>query len=173
MDYDSVFFLKDIIIVLLIFAIIAAMMKIRKLKNVLALEKRKRSMPLMTLEVDTDKDLAVYLINDSYCYAKNIDIDDLDVVVDYGFKKHITLKFPSLDLLKPSARIKLDYRVFDGEYDITSTDSKNILNHFSDAPIEMRLRYRNIEDSAFQATIGPEKNHYITKEVIALEEESH
>jgi len=169
MSYDSLFFMKDIIIVLLIFAIIAAMMKIRKLKDILEHEKRKRSMPLMAMEVNTDKDSGVFLINDSYCYAKNIDIDDLDVIVDYGFKKHITLKFPTLELLKPSARIKLDYRVFNGPNDVTDMHSLNILNHFSDAPIEMHLRYRNFEDSPFKAIIGPEKNQYITKEVTALE----
>jgi len=169
MSYDTVFFMKDIIIVLLVFAVISAMMKIRTLKDTLEMEKRKRSMPLMALDVNTTNDMGVFLVNDSYCYAKNIDIQDMDVVVDYGFKKHITLKFPSVEMLKPSARARLDYRVFDGEYDITNTDSKNILNHFSDAPIEMRLRYRNIEDSPFEAVIGPERDHYITKEVTPLE----
>src|SRR3989338_2349591 len=112
MLYDTLYFIKDSIIALLIFALIAALYKIRTLKEALAQEKRKRSMPLLALEINTENDRGVYLINDSYCYAQNIKIQDLDVVVDYGFKKHITLKFPTIDVLKPSAKIKLDYRIF-------------------------------------------------------------
>ena len=170
MLYDTVYFIKDTIITLLIFSLIAALYKIRTLKETLTREKRKRSMPLLALEVDTQKDKGVFLINDSYCYARNIHLDDLDVVVDYGFKKHITLKFSPVEILKPGDRSKLDYRVFDEKYDITSTDSLNIINHFSDAPIEIRLRYENLEGGPFAATIGPEKNNYITKEVVPLDD---
>jgi hypothetical protein len=96
-------------------------------------------------------------------------MDDLDVTVDYGFKKHITLKFSPLEVLKPNGRIRLSYRVFDGQYDVTATDALNILNHFSDSPIEMHLRYENIEGSPFAATITSEKNQYIIKEVTPLQ----
>lgn len=172
MLYDSLYLLKDIVIVLLLFAAFQAVRKVKALEKTLEEEKRKRSMPLITMEVNTDDDLGVFLINDSYCYAKNITVEDLDVVVDYGFKKHIMLKFPPLDVLKPSARIKLKYTVFDDEYDITNTDSVNILNHFTDAPIEMRLRYENIEGGLFAAKIATEKGKYVIKEVTPLQEES-
>ena len=172
MLYDSLYFLKDIAIVVLLFATFQAIRKVKSLEKTLEEEKRKRTMPLITMEVNTDDDLGVFLINDSYCYAKNITVEDLDVVVDYGFKKHITLKFPPLDVLKPSARIKLDYTVFDDGYDITNTDSVNILNHFRDAPIEMHLRYENIEGGPFAATIAMEKDKYVIKEVTPLQEES-
>lgn len=164
MLYDSVYFLKDIVIVLLLFALFQTYRKVKELEKTLKLEKHKRSMPLITMDVNTDDDLGVFLINDSYCYAKNIRAEDLDVVVDYGFKKHITLKFTPVDILKPSGRTRLDYRVFDGEYDITQTDSKNILNHFQDAPIEMHLRYQNIEGNPFKATIASENNQYLIKD---------
>jgi len=167
MLYDAVYFIKDIVIILLLFA-----RKVRAVEQTLEEEKRKRSMPLITMEVDTDDDMGVFLINDSYCYAKNIDIEDLDVVVDYGFKKHITLKFKPLEFLKPSARTKLSYNVLDDGYDISNTDSLNILHHFTDAPIEMRLRYENIEGGPFTATIGSEKDQYVIKNVTPLQEES-
>jgi len=170
MLYDTLYLLKDIVIVLLLFATFQSIRKVKALEKMLEEEKRKRTMPLINLEVNTSDDLGVFLINDSYCYAKNITVEDLDVVVDYGFKKHITLKFPPLDVLKPSARIKLDYNVFDGEYDITNTDSLNILNHFADAPIEMRLRYENIEGGPFTATIGTQKDKYVIKKVAPLKE---
>jgi len=172
MLYDTVYFIKDIVIVVLLFAVFQSIRKVKALKQTLEEEKRKRSMPLITMEVDTDDDKGVFLINDSYCYAKNINIEDLDVVVDYGFKKHITLKFKPLEVLKPSARIKLSYNVFDDGYDTTNTDSLNILNHFTDAPIEMRLRYENIEGGPFAATIGAEKDQYVIKDVTPLKEES-
>jgi len=172
MLYDAIYFIKDIIIILLLFAVFQSIRKVRALEHALEEEKRKRTMPLITMEVDTDDDMGVFLINDSYCYAKNIDIEDLDVVVDYGFKKHITLKFKPLEVLKPSARVKLDYSVLDDGYDISDTDSLNILNHFTDAPIEMRLRYENIEGGPFTATIGSEKDRYVIKNVTPLQEES-
>ncbi len=170
MPYTILFLVKDLVIVVLIFTFIGALRKISELKQALAEEKRKRSMPLLTLEVNTTDDFGVFLINDSYCYARNININDLDVIVDYGFKKHITLKFDPLDMLKPNGRTKLNYRVFDGEYDTSSTDAKNILNHFSDAPIEMHLRYENLEGGPFSSVIVPDKDQYVVKEVVALEE---
>ncbi len=172
MLYDTVYFMKDIAIVLLLFAVFQSIRKVKALEQTLEEEKRKRSMPLITMEVATDGDMGVFLINDSYCYAKNINIEDMDIVVDYGFKKHITLKFEPLEVLKPSARIKLSYNVFDDGYDTTKTDSLNILNHFTDAPIEMRLRYENIEGGPFAATIGSEKNQYVLKNVTPLQKES-
>ena len=172
MLYDTVYFIKDIIIVLLLFAVFQSIRKVKTLEQALEEEKRKRSMPLITMEVDTEDDKGVFLINDSYCYAKNIDIEDMDVIVDYGFKKHITLKFKPLEVLKPSARIKLSYNVFDDGYDITKTDSLNILNHFTDAPIEMRLRYENIEGGPFAATIASQKDQYVIKDVTPLQEKS-
>ena len=168
MNYDTLFFLKDIVIAILIFTLVKTIAKIRTLKETLVQEKRKRSMPLVALEVNTTDDLGVYLINDSYCYAKNLTIKDLNVVIDYGFKKHLTLKFEPVDVLKPGKNIKLTYRVFDGEYDITETDSLNILNHFADSPLEIHLQYSNIEDSPFLARICLEKNQYVLKEVKPL-----
>jgi hypothetical protein len=171
MVFLILFTIAVIIIAVLVLFIMKCLQTIRDLEETLAEEKRKRSMPLLTLEVNTEDDFGAFLINDSYCYAKNITIDDLDVVVDYGFKKHITLKFEPLEMLKPNARSKLNYRVFDGAYDITSSDSTNILNHFSDAPIEMHLRYENIEGGPFKATIVPERDQYVVKEVIPEGEE--
>ena len=144
MLYYSLFLLKDIVIVLLLFAVFQLFRKVKTIEATLEKEKRKQSMPLITMELNTTDDWGVFLVNDSYCYAKNINIENLDVVIDYGFKKHIALKFSPLEILKPGAKTKLNYRVFDGEYEITVTDSLNILNHFSDAPIEMLLSYENI-----------------------------
>jgi hypothetical protein len=161
--------IASIVIIVLISFLEKASRKIKELEDTLEEEKRKRSMPLLTLEVNTDSDYGIFLINDSYCYAKNINIIDLDVVVDYGFKKHITLKFDQVEMLKPNGRSKMNYRVFDGEYDTTTSDSVNILNHFPDAPIEVRLRYENIEGGAFTSTIVPDENgQYAVKEVTSI-----
>lgn len=171
MVYPIFLVIEAIVIIVCIYFLERAFRKINELEHTLAEERRKRSMPLLTMEVNTENDYGVFLINDSYCYAKNINVYDLDVVVDYGFKKHITLKFDPLEMLKPNGRIKLNYRVFDGEYDTTSTDAKNILNHFPDSPIEMRLRYENIEGGPFSATIIPEDDQYVVKEVTPLSED--
>ncbi|MCK5083040.1 MAG: hypothetical protein KAR31_09065 [Candidatus Omnitrophica bacterium] len=172
MVYPLFLIIASIVIVILLFFLERAFHKITELEHILADERRKRSMPILTLEVNTDNDYGLFLINDSYCYAKNIQVSDLDVVVDYGFKKHITLKFDALEMLKPNGRSQLNYRVFDGDYDTTATDTKNILNHFPDAPISMNMRYENIESELFSSTIIPEKDQYIVKEVISLHEKS-
>ena len=153
------------VIVYLLHRLQTAKQTIEEIKRALAEEQRKRSMPMLTLEVNTKEDYGAFLINDSYCYAKNIHVQNLDVVVDYGFKKHITLKLEDVEMLKPNGRIKLNYRVFDGEYDVTTQDSKNILNHFPDSPIEMRLSFENLEGGAFISTIIPENDGYTIKEV--------
>ena len=139
---------------------------IEELQRTLKEERQKRSMPMLTMEVNTERDHGVFLINDSYCYAKNIHLQNLDVVVDYGFKKHITLKFGDVETLKPNGRVKLNYRVFDGEYDVTTQDAKNILNHFPDSPIEAHLSFENLEGAAFISTIIPGDNGYTVKEVV-------
>jgi hypothetical protein len=172
MVYPLFLVLSGIVIIILLFFVERAFRKITELEHTLAEERRKRSMPMLTLEVNTEDDYGVFLINDSYCYAKNINVDDLDVTVDYGFKKHITLKFDPLEMLKPNGRVKMDYRVFDGEYDTSVTDAKNILNHIPDTPIEMHLRYENIEGGPFTSTIIPEGDQYVIKEVKAVDEES-
>ncbi|MCK5012683.1 MAG: hypothetical protein KAS66_02600 [Candidatus Omnitrophica bacterium] len=172
MVYPLFLVLASIVIIVLIFFLERAFRKITELEHTLTEERRKRSMPMLTLEVNTDTDYGVFLINDSYCYAKNIQITDLDVIVDYGFKKHITLKFDPLEMLKPNGKIKMNYRVFDGDYDTTVNDAKNILNHIPDTPIEMHLRYENIEGGPFTSTIIPENDQYVVKEVTAIDEES-
>lgn len=173
MPYTIWFLIKDLVIVLFLFALIGALRKINALKEDLEEEKRKRSMPLLGIEVDTDNDYGVFLINESYCYARNIQINDLEVTVDYGFKKRITLKFDKLDMLKPNGRTKVNYRVFDDEYDTTTNDAQNILNHFSDTPITIKLNYENLEGGPFASTIIPdkEKNVYVIKDVTPLKEE--
>ena len=142
--------------------------KIKESEYRLTEEKRKRTMPLLNLEVNTEDDYGMFLVNDSYCYAKDICMNDLDVIVDYGFKKHITLKFDKLDMLKPNGRARLSYRVFDGEYDTTASDTMNILNHFPDAPLKVEMRFENLESEPFVSTIESEEDHYVVKNVKPL-----
>ncbi|MBN1869577.1 MAG: hypothetical protein JW847_03255 [Candidatus Omnitrophica bacterium] len=164
MIYPIFLIIAGAVIIYLLSLIQTANRKIKELEDALTEERRKRSMPMLTLEVNTTDNYGAFLLNDSYCYAKNIRIHDLDVVVDYGFKKHITLKFDAVSMLKPNGKAKLGFRVFDGDFDVTATDAKNILNHFPDAPIEMVLRYENIEGGEFSSTIVSEKGGYTVKE---------
>jgi hypothetical protein len=168
MVYPIFLVVSGVIIIVLLFFLERAFRKINELERILEDERRKSSMPRLTLEVKTDSDYGIFVINDSYCYAKNITARDLDVILDYGFKKHITLKFDPLDMLKPNGRKKLNYRVFDGDYEASGSDAQNILNHFADAPLQLQLRYENIEGAPFTATILCEKGQYIVKKIAAL-----
>jgi len=167
MSYDLNFLIRDVLIGVLAGLLVWAIFKIKQIKRLLAEEKRKRLFPLLMLEVDTDE-VAAYLMNDSYCYAKNVKIDDLNITVDYGFKKRLLLKFEPIDMIKPGQKMPLNYRVWDGAYDITSTDSRNLVYHFSDSNIEMHISYSNMEHAKFSTTISRDKDQYIVKEVKPL-----
>lgn len=155
---------RDIIIVGLSLLTVLCLLKIRALKKYLAEEKRKRLVPLLSLEIDTD-DFAADLYNDSYCHAHDIQISDLNIKVDVGFKKGLILKFDPIDFLKPNQKKSLTYKVFDGQYDVTSKESINLVIYFRQSDFQMRVSYKNMENDKFEAVIAREGAEFLTKEV--------
>lgn len=143
--------------------------KIRELEEKLAEEKKKRSFPLLEFDVDKNE-LEAYLFNNSYCYAKEITILDLNIVVRMGFDKKLILKFDPINLLKPNQKVKLHFRVFDREYDITTGSSKSLLLQLTNQDFEMNLAFQNMEGQRFESSIIYDKENFILKEIKPLDE---
>lgn len=158
---------KDIVLGLFSLIIILSLLQVYRLNKRLTEEKRRRIFSLLTLEINPDQ-LGAYLYNDSYCYAKNIRIEDADVTTTFGYKKKLRLKFDTIDTLKPDQKAKLNYRVFDGQFDITSADSKNLVVYFENPDFEMHINYSNIENMPFSAIVRREKSHFVIKEAKPL-----
>jgi len=160
--------MEMIIIAVLAAIVVICLSQIKKLKLLIKEERRKRLSPVLMLETEPST-TSIYLRNDSYCYAKNIHIDDVKLTVDMGFKKHLQLKFePDKFMLKPDEKAKLTYRVFEDQYDITSADSPNLIHYFACSNMEMRLSYNNIEDTFFTAVIVNDKKNFVLKEVKSI-----
>ncbi|HLF19048.1 MAG TPA: hypothetical protein VI749_09215 [Candidatus Omnitrophota bacterium] len=164
MDTELLFYLILGAAGMLVAVVFVLLAKIRTLKKLLAEEKRKRTFPLLTFEVDREN-LKAYLKNESYCYAKDVKIDDLPITVDYGFKKELILKFEPLVLLRPNGRMELEYKVFDNNFDVTAGSPGSLVLQFHDNPFKMRLHYKNLEEEHFESTIVWDINQYVVKDV--------
>jgi len=139
------------------------------LKILLAEEKRKRTYPLLTFEVDRSK-LKAYLKNESYCYAKDVQIDDMVLTADYGFKKDLNLKFDPIVLLRPGGSTELEYKVFDNGFDVTTQSPDSLVLQFKDSPsFKMHMRYKNLEEEGFESTVAWQENQYVVKDLKPLE----
>ena len=104
-----------IVILLLLVCLILCLIRIMQIKHELLKEKQKRIFPLVILRSGPE-DKGLYLSNEGSSIAKDINIEDIEFTVDYGFTKTLNLKFDPIEFLAPAKTEKLIYRVFDGEY---------------------------------------------------------
>lgn len=169
MDYQLLFYISLGLIGMLAVILLNAIGKIKKLRALLEEEHKKRTFPLLVFRVDREA-IKAYLKNESYCYAKEITIDDLELTVEYGFKKKLLLRFDRINMLKPNQEIKLSFRVFDNEFDVTSQSPDSLVLQFHDNPFTMHLTYANLEDEKFRSTIVWDSGEYAVKEVRPLNE---
>lgn len=144
--------------------------EVRTLSTALVKEKRKRNIPVLTLDMDWDK-RALHILNDSYCYAKNIVFEEVKLIISIGFQKHLNLCFNSIELLKPGERTALSFKVFDHGHNITSADSPNLVYYFPDTKLTFRIHYQNIEKDNFTTTIVNEGKQFTVEAANPLDEE--
>ena len=167
---------KQLMLYLIVGAIgflVAAVAKLhgerKNLKILLAEEKRKRTYPLITFDIDRGK-LKAFVKNESYCYAKDLQIDDMVLTADYGFKKDLQLKFAPVLLLRPGGQMELEFKVFDNGFDVTAQTPNSLVLQFKDSPsFKMRMKYKNLEEDAFESTIAWQETQYIVKDVKPVE----
>lgn len=155
---------KDIILILEFLIATFFYLTTKKLQKKLKDEQIKRTYPILSVSINTNEP-AIYLENNSYCYAKEIKIEDTELVVDMGFKKHLLLKFKEIDLIKPHEKEKLTFSVYDGEYNITSAESNNLIHNFSTCLLALKISFNNIENVEFTETIENIKKEFVVKEI--------
>ena len=156
--------ISGILVVLLYFSI----SYIKKLKKRVEAERQKRLVPFLDVEIDEDKTV-FSLTNNSHCCAKNIHIDDLTFLAKVGFEKHLTLKFEEIDMLKPSQKTILVFKVFDDGQDITDSNSRNLIHHLKGSGICLQIQCTNFDNTPFISTIEERNQKFIIKEVTAVD----
>jgi len=155
---------NPIIIILLTFAVLLCLRKIRDLKAALDAEHRSRSVPLLILDVDPVERI-LYLKNDSGCFAKDIQINDLDVELSYDFKKILTIKFEKVDFLKPLQKVRLNYSLYEKGHLIKIEVTDTLFAHLDRASFDIVIRYSNLENTPFVMTVEKSKERFFLKEI--------
>ncbi len=157
--------------ILALFAIVFLNGKIRGLESVIAslrkaleYEKLRGRCPYLTLERDTEE-YKLMLTNDSYCYAKNVQVHDAPMIVDVGFQKRLTLKFDPIQMIKPHSSARLHYKAFDGDLDVTNNDPGKLIHYFPNSGLELTVTCQNMEGDPFREVIINEKDKFIVREV--------
>ncbi|MCA9399119.1 MAG: hypothetical protein KC618_05185 [Candidatus Omnitrophica bacterium] len=169
MFYEPILVICIVLLGLMINSAIQLRKEIKQLAVALEKEKHKRSFPLLAFELDVEG-RSLYVTNDSYCYAKKIAIQDFDLTLHMGFEKHLTLKFDTIDLLKPGKREKITFRVFDHGHEITSSDSPNLVYYFPDTKVTFHIRFENIEEDRFESLVINEGKEFIIKHTERLDD---
>ena len=126
MDIELIIYLELGAIGILIVALLIARSKIKRLQALLEEEKKKRTFPLLVFSINRDE-LKAYLKNESYCYAKHVQIDDIDLTVDYGYKKTLKLRFDPILMLKPNQIQSFEFFVY---YPLPEWGGKKLLIEF-------------------------------------------
>ncbi len=156
---------REIIIGGLGSALIIALWKIRRLKKSLMSETRRQLIPVITMEINPRKP-GIFLKNEGNCYAKDIHLEDTQCRLDYDFKKDVTLRFDRVGFLKPSEKVKLGLRIFDGPYEIPSREIQTLFAVLSKAAFEVRLVCANIEDSRYTVCLIRDKDCFRIKQIL-------
>ncbi|MCK5581057.1 MAG: hypothetical protein KAJ18_07260 [Candidatus Omnitrophica bacterium] len=160
---------KDITIISLLVGIFTCMAVIQNLKKALHIEKHKRTVPLLAIKI-SDYEGCFLLKNTSQCPAKNIRVQDINITVDYDFKKDITLTFPSIPDLNPDEEKPLIYQAYDGRHKIPPEKNKEFFALLSNQTFSWNFHYSNLEGIPFTAIIEQTKNQFHLKETRATKE---
>ncbi|MFH1201995.1 MAG: hypothetical protein V1674_03795 [Candidatus Omnitrophota bacterium] len=141
--------LKDWIILATLGILIWCIFEIKRLKKTVAQEVRSRLIPQLNLEIDTNSRQLI-LKNESFFLAKDIRIEALEIILeDYGFKKHIGLRFNNIDALRPKEKIKLEFKAFDANQELPQSLVEKMILHLMGADFKVKIYYSNIENTKF------------------------
>jgi len=158
---------REIIIVFLVLFLVLYWVKTRRLKRRLIQATRKQFIPVLLLDIDPRKP-GIFIKNEGNCYVKDITVSDIHVILDYDFKKELTLKFNKVGFIKPKERIKVDYSVFDGDVKIPSSEAEHLNVHLAKSVFEIHLICANIEGKEFKAVLIKDKEGFHIKEIVPV-----
>ncbi|MCX5702118.1 MAG: hypothetical protein NTW64_03965 [Candidatus Omnitrophica bacterium] len=142
--------IKDWLIIIASFILIFSILEIRKLKKNISHEIHKRILPQLNLEIILDANIqnsGIYLRNESFFIARDIKLDNLEIVMDdLGYKYTLILKFEGVDSLRAQEKVKLKFQVFDKNLIPLPEVTERIIPHLTGMPFKMELSYSNIEN---------------------------
>jgi hypothetical protein len=159
--------LKDWFILLTLSILLASLLEIRKLKKIIAQEAQKRLIPQLTLELILDantKKSGFYLKNDGLFLAREIKIEDLNLILDdYGFKLNYILTFEIISSLKPQERIKLDFKTFDKKQTPLPEVTGMLIPHLINPVFRVTIYYTNIENIKFCLVFSKKREKFFVE----------
>lgn len=166
------FTIKDWLIIVTLIILGFCILEIRRLKKQILQETQRRLIPQLNLEFNFDissKDKGFYLKNESLFLARDIKIEDADVVIDdVGFTKGIILRFEGIDILKPQERVKLKFNVLDKRQDAILAEAEDIILHLCGPSFKVVVLYSNIENLKFRAAFVKTKERFYLETIDVL-----
>ena len=159
---------QETIILILGVIVVLCLIEIFDLKKLLIKEKKKRLIPLVNLEIDTT-DANLYLKNHGDGPVTNITFEVCQVTLEYEFKKELTLKIERVPMLLPGQRYKLQFQVFEKDYNITPSVKRSFATNLLNSSFSLPLYCTNMEGIPFRVIIVKEKNRFSIQEVKPVE----
>lgn len=165
--------IKDWLITITLFILVFCILEIRRLKKTIACEAQKRLVPQLSLEFNSDiqhKNTGFYLKNESLFLARNITIEDTELILnDFGWKKTILLRFDSIDSLRAEEKIQLKLQVLDLNKEPLPEVTEKIIPHLISPSFKILLYYSNVENIKFSTVFLKTKDalHIESFKVIA------
>ena len=170
MDFYNMFTIRDYALFVLAAILVFFIYEIFRLKKVVEKKEwqiRNSLIPVLLVEIDK-QDPALNIINKSNCHVKDIKVEDLSVTLVYGFNKRLTFKFDAISLLAPAEKAQLKFRIFDKEYEVTSSEVKKVIPVMEQGVFEIHIKYANVENRQFEAVLLKDKDKIYIKKVVPV-----
>jgi len=164
MSFEFIIMAKNVVIAILFGILIYTFSRVRFLRRNLSEESRKRLIPVLVIE-KVDNEYGFCIKNEGICSAKNICIDAFQLPLEYDFKRTVTIRFETIDILNPGQKEKLYFGAYDGGRHVGEQEMSYLLPKIDTANFEVRISYTNLEDVPFITIVGKEKNRFFVKYV--------
>ncbi len=165
--------IKDWIILGVLALLIFCIREIRRLKNIIVYEVRKKLIPQLILEAiypERASNWGFYLKNESVFLARDITVEDLELALDdTGFKTKLTLKFDNLEYLKQGEKAELTFKVFSQGYYSAEITERIMAHLLNTPPFKIKITYANIENLKFCATFIKKEERFQLAKLESLE----
>jgi len=157
---------KDWLVILASLAAILALLEMRRLRKVLTQEINKKILPQLSLEID-EKNLVMYLKNDSPYLAQNIQIDEIPLVLDdFGFDLGITIRFNEIAFLKPNEKAELGLKAYDNkDNSLMGNLTERLVSHIMSAVFKVKVYFSNIENYRFSMLFNKEREKFFIEKI--------
>jgi len=163
------FTIKDWLIAATSVLLLLCILEIRKLKKSIAQEVKRRILPQLALEFNSDvsgDDAGFYLKNESFFLARDIQFQDIELTLDdLGYKVGLILKFAALDSLKPQEKEKLHFKVFDRNQSFLPEVTERIIPHLISISFKVKVNYSNIENLKSSIVFSKREGNFFPEDI--------